>query len=64
MPENDATDVTLVLAARDAARMLESLPYVQRYAWFGLPATGESGTGLYRDSGELTPAGRAYRAAG
>jgi RNA polymerase sigma factor (sigma-70 family) len=46
-----------------ATRMLASLSFVERYAWFGLPATGDSGTGLYRADGTLTPAGRAYRAA-
>jgi hypothetical protein len=47
-----------------ATRMLQGLSYVERYAWFGLPATAGSGTGLYRASGSLTPAGQAYRAAG
>jgi hypothetical protein len=45
--------------------MLEALPYVQRYAWFGLPAVGDSADfGLYRDADTPTPAGKAYRAAG
>ncbi len=34
----------------------------ERYAWFGLPATADSKTGLYRASGSLTAAGQAYRA--
>jgi RNA polymerase sigma factor (sigma-70 family) len=46
-----------------ATRMLASLSYVERYAWFGLPSTRDSGTGLYRADGTLTAAGRAYRAA-
>jgi RNA polymerase sigma factor (sigma-70 family) len=46
-----------------ATRMLGSLSFVERYAWFGLPSTGDSGTGLYRADGTLTAAGRAYRAA-
>lgn len=45
-------------------QMLQGLSYVEWYAWFGLPATAGSGTGLYRASGSLTPAGQAYRAAG
>ncbi|MFJ1598819.1 sigma-70 family RNA polymerase sigma factor [Streptomyces sp. NPDC088261] len=45
-----------------AAKMLAGLPYVQRWAWFGLPAsdTGPS-TGLYRSGPAITPAGRAFR---
>lgn len=43
--------------------MLESLSYVERYAWFSLPATDGSGTGLYRPDGTPTAAGSAYRAA-
>jgi hypothetical protein len=45
--------------------MMEDLPYVERYAWFALPAVGENaGTGLYRDGSHPTAAGAAYRAAG
>ncbi|GIJ76638.1 RNA polymerase sigma factor, sigma-70 family [Micromonospora phaseoli] len=58
------TDAQQAAFVTGAARMLEDLPYVQRYAWFGLPATADSGTGLYRADGQLTAAGRAYRAAG
>ncbi|WP_306215311.1 sigma-70 family RNA polymerase sigma factor [Actinoplanes sp. RD1] len=44
---------------------LESRSYVERYAWFGLPAVGDSvDFGLYRDSSTPTEAGKAYRAAG
>jgi Glycosyl hydrolase catalytic core len=50
---------------RGSTQMLEALPYVQRYAWFGLPAVGDSADfGLYRDADTPTPAGKAYRAAG
>ncbi|MEU7909129.1 sigma-70 family RNA polymerase sigma factor [Actinoplanes sp. NPDC049118] len=39
--------------------------YVERYAWFGLPAVGDSiDFGLYRDAATPTEAGKAYRAAG
>ena len=39
--------------------------HVERYAWFGLPAVGDSvAFGLYRDATTPTEAGKAYRAAG
>ncbi len=45
--------------------VLEGLPYVERYAWFSLPAVGESlPYGLYRDGSTPTAAGEAYRAVG
>ncbi|MEV7629720.1 sigma-70 family RNA polymerase sigma factor [Actinoplanes sp. NPDC089786] len=44
---------------------LEKRSYVERYAWFGLPAVGDSvDFGLYRDASAPTEAGKAYRAAG
>ncbi|HET6531928.1 MAG TPA: glycosyl hydrolase, partial [Actinoplanes sp.] len=44
---------------------LEKRRYVERYAWFGLPAVGDSlAFGLYRDGDTPTEAGRAYRQAG
>lgn len=44
---------------------MEARPYVERYAWFGLPAVGDSAAfGLYTDAATPTEAGRAYRAAG
>lgn len=47
-----------------AARMLAGLPYVQRWAWFGLPAKDSgASTGLYRSGPAITPAGEAFRAA-
>jgi hypothetical protein len=42
--------------------MLDSLPYVERYAWFALPSQGED-TGLYRDGTTATQVGLAYQAA-
>jgi RNA polymerase sigma factor (sigma-70 family) len=48
-----------------STRGMESRDYVERYAWFGLPAVGDSvAFGLYRDGSTPTEAGRAYRAAG
>jgi RNA polymerase sigma factor (sigma-70 family) len=47
-----------------ASTMLAGLPYVQRWAWFGLPASGSGpSTGLYRSGPAITPEGRAFRAA-
>lgn len=46
-----------------ATETLESLSFVERYAWFALPAE-QPGTGLYRDGSTPTAAGLAYREAG
>jgi len=47
-----------------SAKMLTSLPYLQRYAWFALPAS-DSGpsTGLFHSGPSVTAAGRAFEAA-
>ncbi|WP_083958011.1 glycosyl hydrolase [Herbidospora mongoliensis] len=47
----------------ESAKMLQSLPFVERYAWFGIGA-GASGvnSGLFRDNGTPTQAGRAFQA--
>ncbi|WP_067503146.1 sigma-70 family RNA polymerase sigma factor [Actinoplanes sp. TFC3] len=46
-------------------KALESRSYVERYAWFGLPAVGDSvDFGLYTDASTPTEAGKAYKAAG
>jgi RNA polymerase sigma factor (sigma-70 family) len=43
--------------------MLESLPYVQRYAWFALPSSATGGsTGLFASGAVATPVGRAFEA--
>ncbi|MEW2115185.1 glycoside hydrolase family protein [Streptomyces sp. NPDC005474] len=44
--------------------MLQSLPYVQRYAWYALPATKPGATGLYQPGGTPNETGSAYAAAG
>nr|WP_243876781.1 glycoside hydrolase family protein [Streptomyces sp. 846.5] len=44
--------------------MLQNLPYVQRYAWFTLPATQSGATGLYQPGGIPNEVGSAYAAAG
>ncbi|MEU3464118.1 sigma-70 family RNA polymerase sigma factor [Streptomyces sp. NPDC006733] len=44
--------------------MLAALPYVQRYAWFGLGASDTApSSGLFRSGPVATDAGRAFRAA-
>ncbi|WNV82128.1 sigma-70 family RNA polymerase sigma factor [Umezawaea sp. Da 62-37] len=53
----------LAAFARGSASMLEGLPYVERYAWFALPAE-KPGTGLYAPGGTPNQAGEAYRDAG
>jgi hypothetical protein len=43
-----------------SATMLAHLRGVERYAWFALPATKGSGTGLFTESGTPTIAGTAF----
>jgi RNA polymerase sigma factor (sigma-70 family) len=45
-----------------STRMLDALPYVERYAWFALPSKGDD-TGLYTNGTTPTQVGKAYRAA-
>jgi hypothetical protein len=51
-----------------AAKMLQGLSYVQRYAWFALPATsgsnGDGSAGLFRPNAIATKAGRAFEKIG
>jgi hypothetical protein len=48
-----------------ATTMLDGLPYLQRYAWFALPASSTDGSlGLFTGSGTATETGRAFEAAG
>jgi hypothetical protein len=50
---------------KGSTKGLQARSYVERYAWFGLPAVGDSvDFGLYRDGDSPTEAGKAYRAAG
>jgi hypothetical protein len=59
------SDAQQAAFATGSTTMLESLPYVERYAWFALPVSDDhQGTGLYRNGTTPTPAGVAYRAAG
>ncbi|MFJ2958382.1 sigma-70 family RNA polymerase sigma factor [Streptomyces sp. NPDC087270] len=47
-----------------AATMLDGLPYLQRYAWFGLPAKdGAPSTGLFHSGPVITTEGRAFERA-
>jgi len=57
-----AQEVAFIKGSTDG---MESRSYVERYAWFALPAVGDSaGYGLYSDGETPTAAGRAYKAAG
>jgi hypothetical protein len=48
-----------------ATAMLQRLKFVQRYAWFALPATSGDGTaGLFRPGAIATRAGRTFESAG
>ncbi|MDG4836466.1 sigma-70 family RNA polymerase sigma factor [Micromonospora sp. WMMD967] len=46
-----------------ATAMLGQLTYVQRYAWFGLPATDKDRSGLFSSGTQTTAVGRAFQAA-
>ena len=49
--------------ATASTSMLQTLPYLQRYAWFALPYDKTFGnTGLYNSGPVATPVGLAYRA--
>ena len=49
----------------NSTKQLNAAPYVERYAWFSLPAVGDSlPYGLYQNATTPTEAGKAYRAAG
>jgi RNA polymerase sigma factor (sigma-70 family) len=47
-----------------SASMLDGLPYLQRYAWFGLGASDTAPTGLFAAGPVATPVGRAFQTAG
>jgi hypothetical protein len=50
--------------ASKSIEMLETLPFVERYAWFSLPPwmkDGSDRTSLYYQNGDLTPAGVAFQ---
>jgi len=50
--------------ASQSIRVLETLSFVERYAWFSLPPwmkDGSDRTSLYYEDGDLTPAGIAYQ---
>jgi hypothetical protein len=49
-----------------STKMLQSLSYVEHYAWFALPTNtdGTNGTGLFRPGAVATEPGKAYEAAG
>lgn len=58
------TDQQQAAFVTSAAKMLDGLPYLQRYAWFGLGADdSKPSSGLFRSGAVETPAGRAFEAA-
>jgi RNA polymerase sigma factor (sigma-70 family) len=59
------TPAQAVAFIKASTKGMQSRSYVERYAWFGLPAVGDSADfGLYKDGDSPTDAGKAYRAAG
>jgi RNA polymerase sigma factor (sigma-70 family) len=58
------TDAEQAAFLTSATKMLAGLPYLKRYAWFGL-GTDETGPGttLFRSGSALTAEGRAFRSA-
>ncbi|WP_238451843.1 glycosyl hydrolase [Micromonospora sp. 4G55] len=46
-----------------ATTMLDGLPWLRRYAWFGLPASDKDRSGLFRDGPVATEVGRAFQRA-
>jgi hypothetical protein len=59
------TQAQLVTFINGTTKGMESRSWLDRYAWFGLPAVGDSvDFGLYRDGDSPTEAGKAYKAAG
>jgi RNA polymerase sigma factor (sigma-70 family) len=55
----------LVTFIKGTTKGMQSRSYVERYAWFGLPAVNDSvDFGLYQDGNSPTAAGQAYKAAG
>ncbi|GAB2616874.1 hypothetical protein Aab01nite_29900 [Paractinoplanes abujensis] len=59
------TQAQLVTFIEGSTKGMQKRSFVERYAWFGLPAVGDSvDFGLYRDGNSPTEAGKAYKAAG
>jgi hypothetical protein len=56
------TQAQQVAFVKGATAMLQSLSYVERYAWFSLPAKDANSTGLYSSGTTTTEVGAAYRA--
>ncbi len=57
------TEAQLSAFVTASIHMLDGLSYVQRYAWFGLPASGSSPTGLFDAGPVATEAGKAFETA-
>ncbi|MYS23011.1 RNA polymerase [Streptomyces sp. SID4948] len=58
------TDQQQAAFVTSATTMMDGLSYLQRYAWFGLPADdSKPSSGLFHSGPAETPAGRAFEAA-
>jgi RNA polymerase sigma factor (sigma-70 family) len=58
------TDSQQATFVTSAAKMLDGLPWLQRYAWFGLPADdSKPSSGLFHSGPVETAAGRAFESA-
>ncbi|MFC0556723.1 sigma-70 family RNA polymerase sigma factor [Planotetraspora thailandica] len=58
------SDAQQAAFVKSSTKMLAGLPYVQRYAWFGIGAKdNEPSSGLFKSGGVPTEAGRAFQAA-
>ena len=61
--EQFPAEATQAAFLTDATKMLDGLPYLQRYAWFGLPASSTPSSGLFTNGPDVTPVGRAFETA-
>ncbi|WP_248959808.1 sigma-70 family RNA polymerase sigma factor [Sphaerisporangium perillae] len=59
-----ATDAQQAAFLTASTQMLATLPYVRRYAWFGISASGpKPNSGLFHENGRPTRTGRAFQSA-
>ncbi|GAA0375892.1 hypothetical protein Acor_73210 [Acrocarpospora corrugata] len=59
-----ASDAEQAAFLTASTKMLATLPYVHRYAWFGLPASkSKPGSGLFHEDGSATESGKAFQEA-
>ena len=53
---------TQVEYAEASTKMLQSLPYVERYAWFAMPASSSQPATYLYDGSTISDVGTAYKA--